>query len=77
VTRIIFDELAQNQVRPESGVAMRGVIDRLCRAGAEGVVLGCTELGLLPFDESGGPPLFDTTEIHVEAIVEHMLEGPE
>ncbi len=49
------------------------VIKRLETAGAEGVILGCTEIGLLVKDQDSPIPLFDTTVIHAEAAVEYAL----
>jgi aspartate racemase len=49
------------------------VIKRLEAAGAEGVILGCTEIGLLVKDKDSSIPLFDTTLIHSEAAVEYAL----
>lgn len=75
VHRIIYDELCQGVVREESRVVYRAVIGRLVQAGAQGVVLGCTEIELL-IDASDSPvPLFPTTRLHVEAVVDAALDG--
>jgi aspartate racemase len=60
-------------VRPESRAAYQGVIGQLAEAGAEGIILGCTEFELL-IDPSDRPlPNFPTTRLHVEAAVELAL----
>jgi amino-acid racemase len=51
------------------------IIERLARSGAEGVILGCTELGLLVKEKDSPVPLFDTTRIHAEAAVDFALES--
>jgi aspartate racemase len=51
----------------------QGVIARLARAGAEGVVLGCTEIELLVRPEDSPVPLFPTTRLHVEAALDQAL----
>lgn len=73
VHRVIFDELCRGIVRDESRAAYRDVMARLVDDGAEGVVLGCTELELLVGDADATVPLFPTTRLHVEAAVEHSL----
>lgn len=76
VHRVIFDELAQGVVRDESRRSYREVIDRLVSAGAEGVILGCTEIELLIDADDSPVPVFPTTRIHVEAAVESSLAPP-
>ena len=51
------------------------IINRLARLGAEGVILGCTELGLLVKEKDSPLPLFDTTVIHAQAAVDFALES--
>lgn len=75
VHRIIYDELVAGQVLPESREAYRGVIARLVAAGAEAIILGCTEIMLLVGPEDSAVPLFDTTAIHAEAAIEHALSA--
>lgn len=75
VHRVIYDELCVGNLRRESKTRLGGVLDHLARRGAEGVILGCTELGLLIGEEDSPVPLFDTTRIHARAAVEHAL-GP-
>jgi aspartate racemase len=64
--RIIYDELCRGVVRAESRQCYRDVIARLVAQGAEGVVLGCTEIGLLIDSDDAAVPIFDTTRIHAE-----------
>ena len=73
VHRVIYDELCLGCLRAESKVHVRGVMDQLAQRGAEGIILGCTELGLLIGDGDGPVTLFDTTRIHAQAAVEHAL----
>jgi aspartate racemase len=73
VHRVIYDELCQGRCLPESRVALRAIIADLVVAGAEAVILGCTEIGLL-MDASDSPvPLFDTATIHAEHAAEWAL----
>jgi aspartate racemase len=67
IHRIIFDELCVGTLRDESRARYLRVIDDLAARGAEAVILGCTEIGLLISAEHTGLPLFDTTEIHARA----------
>jgi aspartate racemase len=49
-------------------------MEKLAGRGAEGIILGCTEIGLLTGDEDSRVPLFDTTKIHAEAAALYALE---
>lgn len=74
VDRIIFDELVRRDLRPASKAEYLRVIADLRRAGAEGVILGCTEIFLLVGqDDLPGFPVFDTTALHVDAAVAFAL----
>jgi aspartate racemase len=75
VHRVIYDELCRGIVRDESREAYRAVIDRLVGDGAEGVVLGCTEIELLITQADSPVPVFRTTRLHVEAAVAASLDG--
>lgn len=71
---IIFDELTKGVVTNESRDAYVAAIDELAEAGAEGVVLGCTEIEMLVAQEDvPDTPLFDTTELHVADAVDRSL----
>lgn len=76
VDRIIFEELTRGEIRPESRETYLEVIDEMVAAGADGIVLGCTEIDLL-VSQTDLPdvPLFDTTALHVERAVEFSFDG--
>jgi aspartate racemase len=69
VHRVIYDELVLGKVLPASRLEYKRVIDALVENGAEGIILGCTEIGLLVKDTDSSVALFDTTRIHAEAAV--------
>ncbi len=73
VNRIIFDELCCGQVLEKSAKIYRETIDALAEQGAQTVILGCTEIGMLISPEQSSLPLVDTTRVHVEAAIELML----
>ena len=73
VHRIIYDELCQGQFFDSSRQYYSQVIEDLANEGAEGVILGCTEIGLLIKQEDSSIPVFDTTAIHAAAAVEFLL----
>jgi aspartate racemase len=74
VHQIIYDELCLGEIRQASKEKYVGIMDNLVRRGAQGIILGCTEIGLLIRTEDASVPVFDTTEIHAEAAVEYALE---
>jgi aspartate racemase len=74
VHRIIYDELCQGVVRPESKAAYLDVIQRSRgEAGADGVILGCTEITLLIGKNDVNLPVFDATRLHAEAAMAFAL----
>jgi aspartate racemase len=73
VHRVIYEELCLGVVREESRAAYREVLGALAARGAEGVVLGCTEIELLVRPEDSPVPVFPTTRLHVEAALEAAL----
>lgn len=73
VHRVIYEELCLGVVSDESRRAYREVIGRLVAAGAEGVILGCTEIELLVDQSDSAVPVFPTTRLHVEAAVTAAL----
>jgi len=73
VHRVIYDELCLGVVRDESRAAYVDVVDRLVRSGAEGVILGCTEIEMLIGPGDLDVPSFPTTRIHVEAALDAAL----
>jgi aspartate racemase len=73
VHRVIYEELCRGEVREQSRTAYAGIIDRLKAAGAEGVILGCTEITMLVRPQDTDLPLFDTTAIHAAAIADWAM----
>lgn len=73
VHRVIYDELCLGVVLDESRQAYVEVVDRLVERGAQGVILGCTEIEMLLSDDDVPVPAFPTTRIHVEAAVDKAL----
>ncbi len=67
VHRVIYDELCQGVIRDESRAQYRRVMDGLVARGAQGIILGCTEIGLLVGEGDASVPLFDTTALHARA----------
>lgn len=70
VNRIIYAELCLGQIKETSKESYLAIIDDLKNAGAESVILGCTEIGLLVKQEDTDMPLFDTTAIHAKRAAE-------
>jgi aspartate racemase len=70
---IIYRELVTGQVLDASREVYRGVIARLVARGAQGVILGCTEIMLLIGQEDSAVPIFDTTTLHALAAVDRAL----
>jgi aspartate racemase len=75
VNHVIYDELVAGRIRGESRAGFVAVMDRLAARGAEGVILGCTEIPLLVSEKDVGIPLFDTTAIHAEAALRYAVGG--
>ncbi len=73
VHRIIYNELVLGKVLPESRAAYQAIIHALAVRGAQGVILGCTEIGMLIRPEDSPIPIFDTTALHVAAAVDWAL----
>lgn len=73
VHRVIYDELCLGIARAESKRRYMEIIEQLIARGAQGVILGCTEIGLLVQQADSRVPLFDTTRLHAEAAVEFAL----
>ncbi|WP_128896549.1 aspartate/glutamate racemase family protein [Longirhabdus pacifica] len=75
VNRIIFKELCLGEIKPSSKADYQKVIHSLVNKGAEGIILGCTEIGLLIKEEDSEIPIFDTTIIHaMQALDKAMAE---
>lgn len=73
IHRIIYEELCRGQVLPGSRDNYLATIDSLAHRGAQAVILGCTEIGLLVRPSDTSVPLYDTTEIHADAAVRLAL----
>ena len=71
VNRVIYDELCQGIISPASRASYVEIIGKLKDKGAQGVILGCTEIGLLIRPEDSPLPVFDTTVIHAKKAA-HM-----
>jgi aspartate racemase len=70
---IIYQELVRGIIRPESRQAYVQVIDGLAAAGAQGIILGCTEIGLLVKPGDHRLPLYDTTQLHALAALDWAM----
>jgi aspartate racemase len=75
VHRVIYEELCLGRILDASREAYRGIIEDLIARGAQGVILGCTEIGLLVGEGDATVPLFDTARIHAEAAADWSLVG--
>ena len=70
---IIYEELGRGTIPEESRRACVGIIEELVKRGAEGVILGCTEIPLLIKEKDSPVPVFDTTALHAAAAVDFAL----
>ena len=75
VHRVIYEELCRGRIEDSSRRRFVEIVERLRADGAEGVILGCTEIGLLIGDDDVELPTFDTARIHAEAAVERALDS--
>jgi aspartate racemase len=73
INRVIFEELVLGRIEHRSKARYVEIIDALVGAGAEGIIAGCTEIGMLVTQDDVSVPLFDTANIHALAAVEHAL----
>ena len=73
INDIIFKELCLGVIKLNSKNAYLAIIDKLCRLGVQGVVLGCTEIGLLINQNDTAVPLFDTSLIHAQEAALYAL----
>ena len=73
VNNVSYNELTAGQIRDDSRSGFVTIINRLAERGAEGVVLGCTEIPLLIDEDDVEVPLLDTTAIHAEAVLDYAL----
>ena len=75
VHRVIYDELCLGKVEERSRKAYRDIIAHLVERGAEGVILGCTEIAMLVSPADSPVPLFDTTQLHAASAVDFALQS--
>lgn len=75
VHRVIYEELCAGKILESSKEKYSDIITGLVKEGAEGIILGCTEIGLLIKSQDSPVPLFDTTEIHANAAVRFALSN--
>ena len=74
VHRIIYDELCKGIIKPESKAEYLTIIDKLTQQGAEAVILGCTEIGLLVHQSDTSISLLDSTAVHCAMALENSLK---
>jgi len=74
VNDVIYNELCLGKIRDESRREYLRIIDDLSEHGAQGVILGCTEIGMLVEPKHTTVPLFNTTEIHARRLAEMSIE---
>lgn len=74
VHNVIFNELSHEIIKQSSKQEYVRIINKMVSSGAQGVILGCTEIPLLIKQEDVDIPVFDTTSIHAEAVVEYALK---
>jgi aspartate racemase len=74
IETVIFDELCVGKMNASSKKRFKQIIGKLVENGAEGIILGCTEIPLLIKQEDVSVPIFDTAEIHAKAAVEFALK---
>ena len=74
VHRVIYDELVVGKILQDSKEQYISIIEKMVDRGAEGIILGCTEIDLLIHRQDCRVPIFDTTRIHAEAAVEYALK---
>lgn len=74
IHRVIYEELCRGETKQSSKEHYLTIMNHLVSRGAEGIILGCTEIPLLVKDQDSQVPLFDTTRIHAEAAVEYACK---
>ena len=74
IHQVIFEELCLGEIRDDSRHEFLSIIDELKQRGAQGVILGCTEIGLLVTPSDTDAPLYDTTCLHVASAVDFALK---
>ena len=74
IDNVIYTELCRGIMQQSSREQFKAIIEKLASSGAQGVILGCTEIPLLISQQDAEIPLFDTTKIHAQAAVEMALQ---
>jgi aspartate racemase len=74
IHNVIYDELSLGNINPKSKEKYLKIIERLIKNGAEGIILGCTEIPLLVGQEDISVPVFDTTRIHATAAFDFVTK---
>jgi aspartate racemase len=74
IHRVIYDALVLGEINAASKAQYLATIDQLIAHGAQGIILGCTEIGLLIHAEDCPVPVFDTTRLHAQVVVEVALQ---
>jgi aspartate racemase len=73
INAVIYQELCRAEIRPESRRACLEMVEKLRAGGAQGIVLGCTELPLLLSQQDCAIPLFNTTLLHAERALDYAI----
>ena len=74
INKVIYDELCLGTINSNSKKKFLEIVDKLRSKGAEGIILGCTEIGLLIKNEDTDVPLFDTAIIHAEQAAIYSIK---
>ena len=74
INKVIYDELCLGTINSNSKKKFLEIVDKLRSKGAEGIILGCTEIGLLIKNEDTDVPLFDTAVIHAEEAAIYSIK---
>jgi len=74
INEVIYKELVAGKIVPESRTGYLEIIDQMAKRGAQGMILGCTEIPLLVKQPDTPVPLFDTTILHAEAALDFAIE---
>src|SRR5258706_4373727 len=75
IHNVIYEELVAGKIDPASKAEYLRIMDGLAQQGVEGIILGCTEIGMLVKQADSPLPLFDTARLHAFAAVKYALEG--
>lgn len=76
IHRVIYEELCRGEIREASRARYRDIIATLASQGAQAVILGCTEIGLLVGADDAAIPMFDTTVLHAQAAADWAMAAP-